>query len=1158
MNRKLAIRNLVWPVLAVLSAVMLAVAIATPRTVRDTSLAARKVQRRIERRMDRLDYLVAHPGARLPEDMVIYTYSADTLQSWRGQFPVFNDEIGSRVFVQRLTNPRVNLRSPLSFATERPTFMNVGAKWFILKAYEQEDKKIVAGLMVMNSMDNSTFNGVNPKLRLGLRFSIRPLTFSEGSPVFVGGKPVFKVMSDSLTRTVSANPSMMWIALLLFVLAAVMFVFRRRTIRRALVAIAAIIVAITAMYFWGYSTQTEYTIFSPVLYAGSSFLFSLGAVLLLNLAIMLCVLNLYLVRKRIWARVKSASTAAVLSVAALAAVLLIAVYTHFTISNIISNSNISLELYKLGSLSVFTLLVYVSFMSMLTSVPMLLQMLQPAVSRLSGVHYDMFSRTSRTVFSVIIASYMVLATAVMGFEKEEDRMEVWAGKLAVDRDITLELRLLNIERAIAADAVISGLSTIDGSEVIIRNRLIDNYLLNESQDYSINVLMLRPGSAPQALTDHFEDAVKSGTPIAEGSAFMSTATDEGPCRYCGVFTYYGSKGVTYMLLEVERKNLLAGKAYSRLLNYSVHGRTTLPPAYSCSRYQGRELRMFRGEFPYSTIMDDWMFETVYTEKACHYNRDGYVHYVNVITDDESVIISRREIGVFSYVMAAVFLALLMFVMLWCLIPRRHQKAPNRHSLRSRISMTLMASLILALVVMATVSVIFVYRRNEANRHSIMSGRINSIQLLAQTGTRSLTGPDMLRSSEFASAIQSVSDNTGSDISVYATGGRIVLCTNPEALDRMLVGYRIEPEALDKIMRLNKRYCIIRKNTGWRHYYNMYMPLIGSDGRISAIICSPYVEENYDFERDAVMHSMSIITVFLLLFILAGLVESTVLDRVFRPLNMIRRTMKRAGQGGLEHIKYDRNDEISTLVETYNRMVDELSESTRQLALAERDKAWSSMARQVAHEIRNPLTPMQLQIQRLIRLKDKGDPSWQDKFDEAAKVLLEHIDILNETSNEFSTFARLYTEEPVSIDLDKLLQKEVAMYDNRDDVTFSYIGLSGATISGPRPQLTRVFVNLLNNAVQAVEGQEDARVYVALRKSSETEGYYDIVVEDNGPGVSEDNISRLFTPKFTTKNGGSGLGLAICRNVLEKCGASISYSRSFTLGGACFTIRYPAS
>ena len=173
------------------------------------------------------------------------------------------------------------------------------------------------------------------------------------------------------------------------------------------------------------------------------------------------------------------------------------------------------------------------------------------------------------------------------------------------------------------------------------------------------------------------------------------------------------------------------------------------------------------------------------------------------------------------------------------------------------------------------------------------------------------------------------------------------------------------------------------------------------------------------------------------------------------------------------------------------------------------------------------------------------------------MLLDHIDILTDTANEFSTFAKLYTEEPTEIRLDDVLQEEISMFDCKASVKFEYFGLEDAVVSGPKPQLTRVFVNLINNSVQALEGRNDGRIRVSLRNSIRY-GYYDMVFEDNGPGVSDENVEKLFTPNFTTKNGGSGLGLAISKSILERCGALISYSKSFALGGACFTIQYPKS
>ena len=159
-----------------------------------------------------------------------------------------------------------------------------------------------------------------------------------------------------------------------------------------------------------------------------------------------------------------------------------------------------------------------------------------------------------------------------------------------------------------------------------------------------------------------------------------------------------------------------------------------------------------------------------------------------------------------------------------------------------------------------------------------------------------------------------------------------------------------------------------------------------------------------------------------------------------------------------------------------------------------------------------------------------------------------------------------TEEPVEIDLDKLLKEEISLFDSRDNIEFSYMGLDNAKVTGPKPQLTRVFTNLINNSIQAIEserelaleeGREPAmgRILVSLRLSTK-DGFYDIVFEDNGPGVSDENRAKLFTPNFTTKNNGTGLGLSICRNVVEKCNGEIFYSKSFSLKGACFTVRFP--
>ncbi|MBR1575349.1 MAG: hypothetical protein IJ654_02750 [Bacteroidales bacterium] len=1151
----------------------------------DTEGEAHRVARRVSKRMIRLEaYMLetlSEPDeswlelVSLPEDMVIYKYVGDTLRSWCNQFSLKNDDISHRMVYPMFANPKAQYESPLTAVTGEPSLICMGPKWYLVKSRVQDDIEVIGGLELLDENNVRQSNRVNRRLKLPARYAIRPLSYSGGTTVELDGKPVFKVMSESLQRDPLKNSAFIWIAYAFFAAAGLLFLHNRKSLRRYAFVVPLLLAATMALYVWGrMASYAPGSIFSPGVYADGNILYSLGAVFIINIGLILLVTGTYFIRMDLYRRIRASRHGTVLL--ALSAVLILLlivgiwVYAVFAVRSIALNSGISLEIYKLNELSLYTGLVYLFFIGLLVLVPLLLQMLRPALVRWLHLRVDAFSAPVRIVLSLVFSLTLILVAAVAGYHREENRQAVWANRLSIDRDIVAELNLRSLERPIERDGVFAAVAGLPNSASLILNRMTENYLSRFVQDYDISVYLLNEKSATPEAAEFLRRKLEGGEPVAKGSRFLYSNPAGIHAVYKGLFRYYNAySGVTQMLVELEPKANKQDKGYSTLLGVSAPGKVLIPSNYDYAKYSNRELVALRGNFAYPTLLNDKQKHIIYETAQSRYVEDSFLHFINRISDEDVILISRPRVKATRYVVGVVFLALVAFFALTLLVLTRRRPPASvfeKNYFRSRVSSILVLSLVVTLVAMASVSVFFVYERSRENLDAMMSDKVNSIRAMLEDACRDAQGTDDLGTKEFRDALEATSNAMKADISLYGTDGKVFDSTTPEIFDRMLLGCRVNQVAFHHVTHENKRFFIQLERISGKPYNALYAPVRNAEGKMLALMSSPYTEENYDLNMDAVMHFVTMLTVFLILLIIARFMIRAIVGKMFKPLELMGKKMNAADVESLEYIQYDSEDEITSLVQSYNRMVGDLTRSTKQLAQAERDKAWSAMARQVAHEIKNPLTPMKLQIQRLIRLKQRNAPDWEEKFDEVSSVVLDHIDILTETANEFSTFAKLYSEESTPIDLDALIREEISMFDNKDEIEFSYLGLEGTTVMGPKPQLTRVIVNLVANAVQAVEARrqeevEDGKepvlghILVQLRQSRE-DGFYDIVVEDNGRGVAEENRSRLFTPNFTTKSSGTGLGLAISRSILEKCGATIAYSTSFVLGGACFTIRYP--
>ena len=266
--------------------------------------------------------------------------------------------------------------------------------------------------------------------------------------------------------------------------------------------------------------------------------------------------------------------------------------------------------------------------------------------------------------------------------------------------------------------------------------------------------------------------------------------------------------------------------------------------------------------------------------------------------------------------------------------------------------------------------------------------------------------------------------------------------------------------------------------------------------------------------------------------MAGIIALFITNRITRSFSLIGNKMKDVNLGKMnEEIIWNRKDEIGALVNEYNRMVKKLDESALMLARSEREGAWKEMARQVAHEIKNPLTPMKLNLQYLQQAIDSNSSNVKEISLRVSKILLEQIDHLAQIAGDFSQFANIGLTQNAVFDINESIRHIASLYASGDKLSLTFTPHTDTIlINADRTQINRLFTNLLQNAVQSIPQDRKAKIEIS---TSEEEGKVTIAIKDNGIGIPQTMQDKIFTPNFTTKTSGTGLGLAMCKGIVEK-------------------------
>lgn len=390
-----------------------------------------------------------------------------------------------------------------------------------------------------------------------------------------------------------------------------------------------------------------------------------------------------------------------------------------------------------------------------------------------------------------------------------------------------------------------------------------------------------------------------------------------------------------------------------------------------------------------------------------------------------------------------------------------------------------------------------------------------------------------------------------DANYFTQGGRLLFTSQPLIFENQLKAPFCNPDVLLRI-RKGETVFIEDEMIGELGYFvaysAVYSPLNGS---LIGILGIPFFQSAFLMEKMQITVLANIITIFTAIFIVLLVSSYWVSKWLTFPLHMITRKLSRISlTNSNQPLDWKSDDEIGMMVKEYNQMLSTLSENKKELERTQRERAWREIAQQVAHEIKNPLTPIKLTLQKLERMSDH-DPKWMEKFQKAISSILAQVDTLDGVASSFSTFAKMPEPVMVKIEVVSLLKKIITLHSQSVQIEFSS-SIDSLYILADEQLLGRIISNIMLNSIQSAVVDSPLQIRVTLLV---TDKVLRISIADNGSGIDEELQGRIFLPHFSTKRSGSGLGLAIVRQGIEQMGGSI-YFESTVGKGSTFYIELP--
>lgn len=760
------------------------------------------------------------------------------------------------------------------------------------------------------------------------------------------------------------------------------------------------------------------------------------------------------------------------------------------------------------------------------------------------------------------------------YSKEKQLRQIYAAKQAQLDDAQLAVSYFQLRSSLAGDTVVHYYLTQPNNAgmELLHQHLLQQYFKKEQSKYQINTYFFdtnwREVAARDTVGESLLQYAKSNKlPIDSGFIALPDSSDYDGL-YFGLTPVYG-KDTTVIIGHV---GIELAMAASKLAN---HRANLWGKAYNATDQQYFDQYSFgvyrKGDIIYrggSRILPYRMNQPGLKVGDFNFKESWQNSLLTYRTaTDEWVLVNYKRnlfiniISLFSYVLAIVFFLYLM-VKAYNFTKLNSPKARSRIwafnlTIRTKVNLAILSAVFVALFMVGLVTISVISRKYQEDELR----RIRSIQAMyeqdilvyidahiATIAMSSKMDAGLIKLMEYMAA------QNGIDAHFFNTDGKMIGTSRPDLVQNGLLTNLMNATVLATFHTLVQPDKLVMEKMGNLNYKSMYAPVRTKQDRIVGYMQIPYFDMGANLDKGLSNILVALINMYTLVFFLSGLASIFISNSVIRSFRLLINQFRTIRLKHNEIIHWPYRDEVGLLVNEYNIMIRKVEDMAFRLARTEREDAWRDIAQQVAHEIKNPLTPMKLQIQFLQQALRDQHPNVTQLTLNTAKSLIEQIENLNVIATEFSNFAKMPDPRPETFSLHDTLENIIDIFRKTETVrVFMISDTPSITVYMDKGFFIRIFNNLVKNAIQAIPAGREGLVEINCKALDESS--IQIYVKDNGTGMDQETAKKIFVPYFTSKSSGTGIGLAMSKHMVDISGGRI-YFESTLYAGTTFFVELP--